>query len=241
MKIVDGFVFLDHRKSFRVQLKDGGSKDFIIALNVKTGLFYKIMALIAEKDTLAQTGELPEFCAEIVADLLATKSNLYNAHWVKSNIEELAQIEIINKVVEGIAKLLDNDCFIMPEIKVEKEQVSSNDESAKKRQKKRNSIESLRKLIAADGNNCLLNEIALITSRTNNSYSEIMNMPILVFKGLAKNIVLSDMRSDEDYELAYLKNEAQKNGADDKKNKATKKPDAPKKGANLKALQAFED
>ena len=66
-------------------------------------------------------------------------------------------------------------------------------------------------------------------------------MPILVFKGLAKNIVLSDMRSDEDYELAYLKNEAQKNGADDKKNKATKKPDAPKKGANLKALQAFED
>ena len=85
----------------------------------------------------------------------------------------------------------------------------------------------------------LMDDITLVMTETNNSYSDIMRMPILIFKDLVRTIIVNNKRTNDDYNLAYLKNEYEK--IKDRLNsglKAEEKP-AQKKGADLNKLKAM--
>ena len=82
-----------------------------------------------------------------------------------------------------------------------------------------------------------MDEIAFITTKTNNTISEIMDMPILFFKALSRSVRLNELRSDDDYNLAYLTHLAEKY-RDEIGKSIEEKPEAPKRdiSANLKAM-----
>ncbi len=71
-----------------------------------------------------------------------------------------------------------------------------------------------------------MNDIALLTAKTHNSYADIMKMPIFTFKDLIRTVILNELRADDDYNLAYLRQKAEMIQKEISKNIA-KKPDAP--------------
>ena len=50
----------------------------------------------------------------------------------------------------------------------------------------------------------LIDDIAILSNKTSNSFSEIMAMPIFVFRDIVRSVILSELRTDDDYNIAYL-------------------------------------
>ena len=80
-----------------------------------------------------------------------------------------------------------------------------------------------------------MDEVAFLTTKTSNSYKDIMDMPILVFKDLIKTVILQELRTDDDYNLAYLKNECEEFKIELNNGKADVKPKP--KGADTAKLK----
>jgi len=75
-------------------------------------------------------------------------------------------------------------------------------------------------------------------TKTNNSFSEIMKMPILIFKDIVKTVIVNENRTDDDYNLAFLRYECEKYKIELNSGKADEKP-AQKKGADVKKFKAI--
>jgi hypothetical protein len=73
--------------------------------------------------------------------------------------------------------------------------------------------------------------------KTSNTYKDIMDMPILAFRAIVKSIIINEMRTDDDYNLAYLNYELNKYKEDINSGKAV--ISTSPKGANLKELKRF--
>lgn len=239
MKVADSIAFLDNRRRIDINYKDGGNGSFIVALNMRTGLFFNVVALLTGFDGI-EAAEQKDVVTEIVAEMLSTSNgDLYSVGWVRRNLTEQTQIKLIEKVFEMVSEQLQNECFKVPDIKVVKTKptTKSKDTTTKQRETKRENIERAEKLLAGKIDSYLTNEIMLVSSKTNNSYFDVLEMPLFVFKCLVKDIILNEKRADDDYNYEYLKYEADRIKVD-LIDRANKKPDAPNvdRGAELSAL-----
>ena len=107
----------------------------------------------------------------------------------------------------------------------------------KERAEKQNKIKNASNVLAKKQEINLIEDITLVMMKTGNTYSEIMTMPILFFKDLVRQIILNEMRVDDDYNLAYLQNELNKYEEEINSGKAV--ISTSPKGANLKELKQF--
>lgn len=233
MKGIDSIVFLRCNKDFEIELRNGSNRTFTVALNFSTRLFYEILALTcALEKTEITDNEKVYTINDITAKLLHTP-----IEWVMENIKIENQLSLIEMVSNSLMELLDRDYFKIPDIQIEKEKPNSKNKEATKRYEKQNEIERLSKILKKKDSVCFMEEIALILTKTHNTYTEVMAMPILTFKDLEKTIILNELRSDTDYNLAYLKDRAnrlQKDLNNGEELEIVTKPSAPKKqGANI--------
>jgi len=232
IEIADKGAFLDHKKKLTVELIDGNNKIFDVKANIPVGVYYKALALTDlmrhEEDVYLQM----EIAAEIIAVLLSNEKKQINQDWVFANITPKNQADIIYLVMTEVQKLIDNEVYQIPEIKVVKKN-NHTDSEYKKRQKE---IERLKELLTNKMPVYLINDLVLVMSKTGNTYNQIMEMPILVFKDIVRSIVINESRTDDDYNLAYLKYE--RNKIKDKINKEAYQPEK-KQGADVKGLKAL--
>lgn len=237
MKIADGLAFRDHRKNFSIELKEGNGV-FTVALNFSTGLYFKINALQAEMQSM-QESELAYFLAEIVADLLNSVSGSYSADWVIENIPEAEQTKFLGEICSLVSELITDDRLKVPEIEPKNKpaRVDPKNKAAKEMQETRNQIARAVKVLQGKADVYLADELTLLLTKTQNSYFEIMDMPILVYKDLIRSVSINELRSDENWYLAYLMEEIKRLQIDFAK-EARKKPEVPKRkrGATLKGL-----
>lgn len=238
MKIADSIAFLDNRRKVQLEMLNGGNSSFIVTLNMRTELFYKVVALLTGSGSI-EDAEQREVLAEIVAELLSTGGGEYSAGWVRRNFAAEVQVKFIENIFRLVNELLENDCFKLPDIKVVKSRptTKTKDSATKERQTKRDKIERGQKMLAGKMDSYLTTDILIVSTKTNNSYFDCMDMPIFTFKSLVRNIMLNEYRADDDYEWAYLKNEAKKLSIE-LSDRAKNKPDAPKvdRGAELANL-----
>jgi|GEM_PF-3757876 len=195
--------FLDYKRNLIIDLNGNkGNRDFPIALNIPTGLYYRtlaeMMALRESKDTSFQV----ETVASIVTDFLRLSDANINMQWVIDNISTENQLEIITKVIEAINDILQKECFAIPDLQVKKE--SATTEDGKKREKIKAEIQRLNDIVSGKFVN-LMDDIAVIVTKTSNSYDDVMKMPIFIFKDLVRTVVLNELRTDDDFNLEYLK------------------------------------
>lgn len=237
MKFADSVAFRDNWSRFKVTLINGDDRFFSIALNFRTGLYYKTMAFLADAEGMDEKIATVAL-AEIVAELLSAGYDQYSIDWVMDNLAPDTQTAIINEVFKMVLELLSNDSLNVPEVNVKKDPPSGKNKAAKEQAAKKRKIKNLNKILSGKIDAYLMDEIALVMMKTNNGMQEIMDMPILFFKDLYRNIVVSEMRSDDDYNIAYLNKigEQYLNGL--KERVADRKPDTPKKdmGAMLEAV-----
>lgn len=235
MKNIDSIVFLSCNKDFDVDMKNGSNRTFSVALNFSTELFYKILSIIgASEEKEISDIEKVNTVNCIFAELVKSPVD-----WVVENIAFESQLKLIESVLNSLTGMFEKEFLQMPDIKPEKEKPNSKNKEAKKRYDKQKDIERLQRQLKNKDHTFLMDEIALIMAKTHNTYSEIMNMPILVFKDLAKTIILNELRSDTDYNLAYLKDRASKLQKDlnNGSKETITKPSAPENtGANLMDL-----
>lgn len=240
-KNIDSIVFLDCNKQINIVLKDGSNRDFVVALNFSTGLFYKILSVISVSSN--EDKEITDFEKIYIVNSIVAELLKCPLEWVAKYIDFEKQLKLIEDMLNSLTGIFEREFLNIPDIKPQKEKPNSKNKEANKRYKERLEIERLTNILKKHDDNYLMDEIALILTKTNNTYSEIMAMPILIFKDLVKTIILNELRSDTDFNLAYLKSRVNKlqkdlNSGDVKTNT---KPSAPKnKGANIKDLLISE-
>lgn len=235
MKNIDSIVFLSCNKDFDIYMKNGGSRVFSVALNFSTELFYKILSIVgASEEKEISDIEKVNTVNCIFAELVKCPVD-----WVVENIAFESQLKLIESVLNCLTGLFEKEWLQIPDIKPEKEKPNSKNKEAKKRYDKQKDIERLQRQLKNKDCIFLMDEIALILTKTHNTYGEVMKMPILVFKDLVRTIILNELRSDIDYNLAYLKDRASKLQKDlnNGSKETITKPSAPKNsGANLMDL-----
>lgn len=240
MRISDNIAFLEHKKLLEVELLNGSGKaQFIIDINFPVEVYYKILCLIDRlNDNNDNLYRITTF-AEIAATILKMGDRTVNAQWVVDNISPENLYDIIEQVLGSIDELLDSDSFKIPEINVKTEkQITPKSDGAKERQKKKQEINRLNQLLMGKRAVPLMDDIAIVMAKTSNSYFDIMRMPILIFRDVVKTIVINEQRTNDDYNLAYLKYECEKLKIELNSDKADGKP-SPGKGADLKKLKAL--
>lgn len=238
MRIADNSAFLEHKRLLTVPLNKGDSKNFVVTLNFSVGTYYKIIALIEQLNTTTDDNLKIDCIVDITTELLYSADESITKDWVIANISFENQMEIVNNLMSAADELLNAECYKVPTIEVKSRPAPAGQE-AKDRQKIKDEIDRLTKILNGKQDVVLMDDITLVMTETNNSYSDIMRMPILIFKDLVRTIIVNNKRTNDDYNLAYLKNEYEK--IKDRLNsglKAEEKP-AQKKGADLNKLKAM--
>lgn len=238
MRIADRNAFLDNNRVLTLQTKDGNSKQFVIAMNLPLGIYYKILCLIDEFNGTENIYKRLESISIAVAEILKTAEKEIDEAWVIENIEFENALNIISKVVQDIDCLLDEDYLKIPDIEVREDNQTLKNNEAKERKKKKDEILYLSKLLSKKRTVQLMDEIATVMTRTNNSYFEIMKMPLLVFKNIVRTIIINENRTDDNYNLAYLRYECEKYKIELVNSNAIEKPAQPR-GADIKALRSL--
>ena len=127
--------------------------------------------------------------------------------WIIENISIENMQSIIAEVTNAINKLLENEIFELPKIEVKRKSSSGKKDES---EKKRATIESLYRQLEGKINNSVLDDIAMLILKTNNSYWDVVRMPILVYRDLVKIIMIDTLKQDDDYHIAWLENEKKK-------------------------------
>lgn len=208
MQIKDGAAFLRHTKLLTIVLNNGKQRDFEIDYNIKTGNYFNIVCMMDSLKAAENDNERIFLLAEIVNEILQNTKQKITTHWIIENISPENQMEIVNSVFGFIDKALSDDCFKIPEFDYKKDTASN--KAAKAREEKKIEIQRLQNTLKSKNEITLMEEIAAIMKETANTYWDIMRMPILIYRDISKTIALINARSDDDYNLAYLKNEASK-------------------------------
>lgn len=230
MRIADKCVFLENNCVITVKTKGGGNERFVVALNFPLGNYYKVLCLT---DEINSTDSIPyklECAAKAVAEILQSSDKAFDYIWVLEHIGFTEQLDILSEICNATYNLINRDCLRIPDIEV-KNNPPSNGE-AKEHKKKSDEIKRLSKLLSGKRTVQLMDEIAIVMSKTNNSYADILKMPILVFKDIVRTVIINENRLDDDYNLAYLKYECEKYKIE-LKDLAEEKP-AHSRGADIK-------
>lgn len=232
MAIADKKAFIDHTIKLKIDLTTGGNKIFLIPLNFSVKVYFKIISLL---DFFAESNDdfSRQFMLnEMVTEILQLSNSNINLQWVKNNIDIQTQLDLINEIVTAIKALTNDDCFAIPDIEIA-------DTNNRERQKIKDDIARYNNILEGKADKYLMEDVAILMAKTANSYTEIMNLPILVYMDMVRTIIVNELRTDDNYNLEYLKQLYKK--TDNKLNSGTPtiKPTAERKGGNLQAIKAF--
>jgi len=195
----DYFVLDDHKRTLRVPLIDGTEHTFIINLNMLTGDYLRMIAHLESITESENDGDRFVHLSHAVFFILRSCQKSINPEWIQRNITINSQSEIILQVNDQLTDLLQGDAFAIPTLTVRKKQNKEDKENAKKQE----DIKRNHELLKGKIKNNLLDDVALLMTKTNNSYQDIMHMPILVFKDIATIISINELKQDIDWHLAY--------------------------------------
>ena len=229
--ITDKNVFLPHRKILELR---GINEKLYIDLNMNVGTYYTVMCLFDGYGS-ATDNEKIEILLESTTKILQLANRKINRNWIKRNIDIQQQSEIVVNVIDGVNELLTADYLQIPNIKVKEKPNTSKYE--KERAEKKKKIEQANSILSKKQEINLIDDITLVLMKTANTYKDIMDMPILAFRAIVKSIIINEMRTDDDYNLAYLNYELNKYKNDINSGKAV--ISTSPKGANLKELKRF--
>lgn len=232
--ILDKSAFNTDIKTITYKTQDGKEHRFNILINVSVAIYNKILCLIDNFENTEAETEKAYYIAEIVFLLLQPTNQDVTIQWVINNIPPDLQANLLTAVLEKINEYLTEECYQIPDLKI-KTKPNKNNKDREETQKEINECLNIlknRKAIT------LMDEIALVMMKTNNSYSDVMKMPILIFKDMIRTIYVMELRKNDDYNLAYLQMECAKYKDELNSGKVTKKP-ALSKGADLKGLKAL--
>ena len=229
--ITDKNAFLPHKRLLQVR---GLNEKLYIDLNMNVGTYYTVMCLF-DGYGLATDNEKIEILLESTTKILRLANRKINRNWIKNNINIQEQSEIVVKVIDGVNELLTADYLQIPNIKVKEKPNTSKYE--RDRAEKKKQIEQANNILAKKQETNLIDDITLVMMKTSNTYKDIMDMPILAFRAIVKSIIINEMRTDDDYNLAYLNYELNKYKEDINSGKAV--ISTSPKGANLKELKRF--
>lgn len=228
--INDLFVFASHDASLKVELKNGNIKEFVIPLNMQLQTYLSIMANLDLMEKSENGNEQIVLLANAVFYVLHDKR--LDIDWIIENISIENMQSIIAEVTNAINKLLENEIFELPKIEVKRKSSSGKKDES---EKKRATIENLYKQLEGKINNSVLDDIAMLITKTNNSYWDVVRMPILVYRDLVKIIMIDTLKQDDDYHLAWLEYEKKKLNKEQIK---TIKKSSPKK-ASLEEIARY--
>ena len=231
MKIKDKSAFLPHTSILQIKLNSGETRKFIISLNANVDTYYTVICNLA----FFEENQNTNYIIDTATKILQSADKHITRNWVMNNISIDNQMEIITQVIGGINDLLGAEYLQIPDIQVNKKQGQSKYE--KERAEKQNKIKNASNVLAKKQEINLIEDITLVMMKTGNTYSEIMTMPILIFKNIVKQIIINEMRTDDDYNLAYLNYQLDKYKEEINSGKAV--ISTSPKGANLRELKQF--
>ena len=231
MKIKDKSAFLPHTSILQIKLNSGETRKFIISLNANVDTYYTVICNLA----FFEENQNTNYIIDTATKILKSADRRITRNWVINNISIDNQTEIITQVIGGINDLLGAEYLQIPDIQVNKKQGQSKYE--KERAEKQNKIKNASNVLAKKQEINLIEDITLVMMKTGNTYSEIMTMPILIFKNIVKQIIINEMRTDDDYNLAYLNYQLDKYKEEINSGKAV--ISTSPKGANLRELKQF--
>ena len=231
MKIKDKSAFLPHTSILQIKLNSGKTRKFIISLNANVDTYYTVICNLA----FFEENQNTNYIIDTATKILQSADRRITRNWVINNISIDNQTEIITQVIGGINDLLGAEYLQIPDIQVNKKQGQSKYE--KERAEKRSKIKNASNVLAKKQEINLIEDITLVMMKTGNTYSEIMTMPILIFKNIVKQIIINEMRTDDDYNLAYLNYQLDKYKEEINSGKAV--ISTSPKGANLRELKQF--
>ena len=231
MKIKDKSAFLPHTSILQIKLNSGKTRKFIISLNANVDTYYTVICNLA----FFEENQNTNYIIDTATKILKSADRRITRNWVINNISIDNQTEIITQVIGGINDLLGAEYLQIPDIQVNKKQGQSKYE--KERAEKQNKIKNASNVLAKKQEINLIEDITLVMMKTGNTYSEIMTMPILIFKNIVKQIIINEMRTDDDYNLAYLNYQLDKYKEEINSGKAV--ISTSPKGANLRELKQF--
>ena len=204
MKIKDKSAFIPHTSILQIKLISGQTRDYHIDMNTDVDTYYTVFSFLS----YYEENQNPNYIIDTATKILQSADKRVTRNWVINNIDIKVQMGIIEKFVDEINKLLNADYLQIPDIDVEEKAVTSKYE--KEREDKKSTIKNLRYLLSKKEESNLIEGITLVMMKTGNTYSEIMQMPILFFRNLEKQIILNELCVDDDYNIAYLKSELEK-------------------------------
>ena len=231
MKIKDKSAFLPHTSILQIKLNSGKTRKFIISLNANVDTYYTVICNLA----FFEENQNTNYIIDTATKILKSADRRITRNWVINNISIDNQMEIITQVIGGINDLLGAEYLQIPDIQVNKKQGQSKYE--KERAEKQNKIKNASNVLAKKQEINLIEDITLVMMKTGNTYSEIMTMPILIFKNIVKQIIINEMRTDDDYNLAYLNYQLDKYKEEISSGKAV--ISTSPKGATLRELKQF--
>ena len=203
MLIIDNGAFLDHERTIKT-INNTGDKEltFTVKLNMPTGIYYKIQALINEYDNTNNIEEKSFYLVSAIA-LLLNKS----VNYIIDNIPVETMQEIIKNILIELQKIYHDD-YSLPDIdyKTDEKVPNPDDTEAWNRYRNRQDIKNLNEKVS-EHEQIMTAMISYLMAKTNNSYNDIMKMPVMMFWATFRNIALSELRTNDDYNLAYLMNE----------------------------------
>lgn len=243
MTISDYMAFLPNKRAITIKLNNGKEMIFSIALNISVELYNRIVSSMVMLEKQSEIKVQSEIISELTVDLLKTYHKDITQEWVLYNISIRTQKELIETIFAEIQAILKTDCFTFPDIIIDKnvETNKRNKDRDNERKKQKNKIEYLEKLLSDKRDYNLIDDIAILSTKTNNSFSEIQAMPIFVFRDLIRAVIISELRTDDDYNLAYLQYEAKKYDTEIKKDLPHYVPPKRKKNNNSETTKANQD
>lgn len=237
--ILDRSAFFEHKKVISLKTINKGDSRFVITLNLPAGVYYHTLCLLDELKNTEDVAIRLDAAYEITTNLLRTNNDKITKQWVADNISLDDQTELINYALTEITTL--KSLYEIPEIKVNRKTDTKN-QQAKERQQKKEDIARLNNILKGKKELNLMDDISIVMTKTSNTYKDILEMPILVFSDIVRTIVLNELRSDDDYNLAYLQYEYKKVNErlnnENKDGKAIETP-AQNKGADVQGLKAL--
>ena len=237
--ILDRSAFFEHKKVISLKTINKGDSRFVITLNLPVGVYYHTLCLLDELKNTEDVAIRLDAAYEITTNLLRTNNDKITKQWVADNISLDDQTELINYALTEITTL--KSIYEIPEIKVNRKTDTKN-QQAKERQQKKEDIARLNNSLKGKKELNLMDDISIVMTKTSNTYKDILEMPILVFSDIVRTIVLNELRSDDDYNLAYLQYEYKKVNErlnnENKDGKAIETP-AQNKGADVQGLKAL--
>lgn len=224
MKIKDKSAFLPHKLTLILDVY-GIKEKIVISLNMNVDTYYTVLCYLSDFEETKNINDITEALHYI--------NRKFDKKFVVKNLSIENQMKIIEQTMNGINKLLSADYLQIPNIQVKEKPNQTKYE--KDRAEKKKKIEQANQVLSKKQEINLIDDITLVMMKTANTYQDIMDMPILAFRAIVKSIIINEMRTDDDYNLAYLNYELNKYKEDINSGEAV--ISTSPKGASLKELK----